>query len=120
MADYTPNILDAHCPARRVFELLADKWTLLVLAAITRGINRHNALLREVGGVSQKMLAQTLQKMEYNGLVTRTVYPVAPPKVEYTLTPLGQSLISIIETLGAWAETHYAAVEAAQAQSEAV
>ena len=113
-ASYPPNILSARCPSRRVLSLLADKWTLLVMAAISRGITRNNALLRELGDLSQKMLTQTLRNLERNGLVDRRVYPVSPPKVEYTLTGLGQSLIEPIGVLGGWAETHYAQVLTAQ------
>lgn len=114
MIDCTPNMLSARCPSRKVLELLADKWTLLVMAAITRGVNRHNALLREIDDISQKMLTQTLRKMERNGLLDRTVYPVVPPKVEYSLTSLGESLIPVIGSLGRWAETHFYEVEEAQ------
>ncbi len=115
---YPPNILNAACPSRQVIELLANKWTLLVLAAITRGTNRHNALRREVDGISQKMLAQTLRALERDGLLTRRVFPVVPPRVEYDLTPLGQSLTELIANLGAWAEQHYAEVEQARAYYE--
>lgn len=116
MAQPAPNILNARCPSRKALELLADKWTLLVMAAITRGVNRHNALLREIGGISRKMLAQTLHELERNGLLVRKVYPVIPPMVEYTLTPLGESLIPVIGALGRWAEQHYGEVEGARAR----
>lgn len=119
MINCTPNMLNARCPSRKVLELLADKWTMLVMAAITRGVNRHNALLREIDDISQKMLTQTLRKMERNGLLDRMVYPVIPPKVEYTLTTLGESLIPVISSLGRWTETHFFEVEQAQTKYDA-
>lgn len=114
MNAYPSNILNEYCPSRKVLELLGDKWTLLTLNAIARGINRHNALLREIGGISQKMLTQTLRDLERNGIVTRQVFPVVPPRVEYELTPLGQSLNGPVAALGKWAEENYAHVETAR------
>ena len=108
------DILNQYCPSRRVLELLGDKWTLLTLNAIARGINRHNALQREIGGISQKMLSQTLRELERNGIVTRQVFPVVPPRVEYELTPLGKSLNEPVVALGKWAQENYAMVENAR------
>ena len=110
---YPIDILNEYCPSRKVMELIGDKWTLLTLNAIARGINRHNALLREVGGISQKMLSQTLRGLERNGIVTRHVFPVVPPRVEYELTPLGESLNGPVVALGKWAQENYAQVEKA-------
>ena len=76
------------------------------------------ALLREIGGISKKMLAQTLRKLEQNGIVNRKVYPVVPPMVEYTLTPIGRELLEPISMLGAWAEKNADAVQQAQANYE--
>jgi DNA-binding HxlR family transcriptional regulator len=115
MTERKPNVLSARCPSRKVFEMLADKWTLLVLAAISRGVNRHNQLLREIGGISQKMLSQTLRTLQRDGIITRTVYPAVPPIVEYTITPLGDTLISTIRALGIWAETYFPEVERSRA-----
>lgn len=114
MSAYPIDILNEYCPSRKVLEVLGDKWTLLTLNAIARGINRHNALLREIGGISQKMLAQTLRNLERNGIVTRHVFPVVPPRVEYELTPLGRSLNGPVTALGKWAEENYAQVEEAR------
>jgi DNA-binding HxlR family transcriptional regulator len=114
MTQFPPNVLSARCPSRKVFEMLADKWTLLVLAAISRGVHRHNQLLREVGGISQKMLSQTLRTLQRNGLISRTVHPVVPPVVEYAVTPLGDTLIATIGAMGMWAETHFDEVEQAR------
>jgi len=107
------NFLSPRCPSRRAISLLADKWSLLTLAAISRGVCRNGALLREIGDISQKMLTQTLRKLEHNGLVARVVHETIPPHVEYSLTSLGHSLIPVIHAMGEWAETHYPAVELA-------
>ena len=114
MNAYPIDILNEYCPSRKVMELIGDKWTLLTLNAIARGINRHNALLREVGGISQKMLSQTLRGLERNGIVTRHVFPVVPPRVEYELTPLGESLNGPVVALGKWAQENYSLVEKAR------
>jgi DNA-binding HxlR family transcriptional regulator len=114
MTAYPIDILNQYCPSRQVLDLLGDKWTLLTLNAIARGINRHNALLREIGGISQKMLSQTLRELERNGIVTRHVFPVIPPRVEYELTALGKSLNEPVVALGNWAEKNYALVEVAR------
>jgi DNA-binding HxlR family transcriptional regulator len=110
------DILNQYCPSRRVLELLGDKWTLLTLNAIARGINRHNALQREIGGISQKMLSQTLRDLERNGILTRHVYPVVPPRVEYELTALGKSLNEPVVALGKWAQDNFAQVESSRAK----
>ncbi len=110
-----PNVLNEMCPSRQALEIIADKWATLVLVSIARGINRHNRMLREIGGISKKMLAQTLRKLEQNGIVNRKVYPVVPPMVEYTLTPIGKELMEPISALGAWAEKNSEAVQRARA-----
>jgi DNA-binding HxlR family transcriptional regulator len=118
MTNPNPNILSAGCPSRKVLELLADKWSLLVIAALTRGFIRNGEILREIGGISQKMLTQTLRVLERDGIVHRTVFAAVPPKVEYGLTDLGKTLIPIIGALGGWAEQHYPEVEQARAEYE--
>ena len=110
-----PNVFDATCPSRQVLDLLADKWTVLVIAVLARGTRRYSELQRTINGVSQKMLTQTLRRMETDGLVERTVYPVVPPMVEYRLTPLGQTLVEPIGTLCRWAQDHLPEVFAARA-----
>jgi DNA-binding HxlR family transcriptional regulator len=96
--------------------LIADKWAVLVITTLAGGSVRYNALRREIGSVSQKMLTQTLRDLECNGLVERTVFPDAPPRVEYGLTPLGQTLVEALTVLRDWAEAHYREVEAARAR----
>lgn len=110
-----PNILDPNCGSRRVLNLIADKWTMLVIYVLARGTRRYGQLQRDIGGISQKMLTQTLRKMEEDGLVKRTVYPVIPPKVEYSLTELGETLLEPLSAVCRWAETHLAEVERARA-----
>ncbi len=100
---------------RQVIERVADKWTLLVLEVLEEhGTVRFTRLGQLVGGVSQKMLTQTVRRMEADGLVTRTVYPVVPPRVDYRLTPLGRSLGAAFCGVWGWAEKHQAAIEKAR------
>jgi len=113
-----PDVLDATCPARQVLELVADKWAVLILYALERGPRRTGDLQRTVDGVSAKMLTQTLRDLERNGLLTRTVHPVVPPKVEYALTPLGQTLGDTLGALCAWAQDNLAEVEMARARHD--
>lgn len=94
---------------------VADKWTLLVLEELEeRGTLRFTEIGRAVDGISQKMLTQTLRQMERDGLLTRTVHPVVPPRVDYALTPLGNSLSAAFCGVWMWAERHLEQVEAAR------
>jgi len=86
--------------------LLADKWTIPVIHSLARGARRTGELKRELVGVSQKMLTQTLRNLEEHGLVTRRVYPVVPPRVEYRLTELGQSINEPLAEICKWTERH--------------
>jgi DNA-binding HxlR family transcriptional regulator len=108
-----PNILDPNCGSRQVLALIADRWTALVIYALARGTMRFGQLQREIG-LSQKVLTDTLRALERDGLVRRTVYAVIPPKVEYTLTELGASLIEPLAALCRWAEEHLGEVHAAR------
>jgi DNA-binding HxlR family transcriptional regulator len=83
-------VLDPGCASRNVFEVVSGRWGPLVIMALKGETKRHGELRRELEGISQKMLIQTLRNLEHNGLVEREVYPVVPPKVEYSLTPLGR------------------------------
>ena len=84
-----PNVLSAQCPTRQALDLIADKWTTLLIYLLSKGKQRYGDLHRQVGGISQKMLTQTLRKLERDGLVTRHVYPEVPPRTEYELTQAG-------------------------------
>lgn len=99
---------------RQALALIADKWAVLIITTLADGTRRYNALRRELAGVSQKMLTQTLRDLECNGLVERTVYPDTPPRVEYGLTPLGRTLVEALTVLRDWADAHYHEVEAAR------
>lgn len=113
------NVYAEACPSRAILELIADKWTLLILPALKRGPMRNGDLMRLIGGVSQKMLTQTLRELERNGLVVRHDFQEVPPRVEYALTDLGRSLADTVRKLDAWAETNIAQVLAARSAFEA-
>jgi DNA-binding HxlR family transcriptional regulator len=108
------NIYDDRCPTRLVLGRLADKWTVLVVGQLAQGTRRFGELRREIRGISPKVLTQALRSLERDGLITRRVYASVPPKVEYTLTPLGRTLISLVDGIREWAETHIEAVLEAQ------
>jgi len=97
--------------SRVVIALLADKWTIPAIHALARGTRRTGELRRELAGVSQKMLTQTLRALEVHGLVERKVYPVVPPRVEYSLTALGESINEPLAQLCAWMKGHGQALE---------
>src|SRR5436309_339707 len=106
----------------RVHEILgriANRWTALTVQALAGGTRRYSEVRRELGSVSHKMLTQTLRGLERDGIVARTVHPVVPPKVEYALTPLGQSLIEPLVMICEWTEQHRAEIEAARARHAA-
>ena len=111
-----PNVLSSQCPTRRVLDLIADKWTTLVIYLLSGGTKRYGELQREIQGISQKMLTQTLRKLEEDGLVKRTVFPEVPPRTEYELTPLGRTLREPLSALCRWAAEHLGEVEVARAK----
>ncbi|MCZ4122254.1 winged helix-turn-helix transcriptional regulator [Streptomyces sp. H39-S7] len=97
-----PDVFSAECPSRLVLEHVTSRWGVLVLAALIDGTHRFSELRRQVGGVSEKMLAQTLQALERDGFVHRQAYPVIPPRVEYSLTPLGEGAARRVWELARW------------------
>jgi DNA-binding HxlR family transcriptional regulator len=101
-----PSVFDARCGSQRALGLIANRWTALVIHALADGTLRYSDLRRRIGGISQKMLTQTLRKLEQEVLVERRAYPVIPPKVEYSLTPLGRTLIVPLRAVCRWAEKH--------------
>lgn len=113
------DVLDPNCPSRWVIDLIADKWTTLVVHVLAGGTQRYSDLRRSLGGVSHKMLTQTLRKLEYSGLVERVVHPVVPPMVEYSLTPLGRTLVEPLHALTRWSEEHYHEMNMAALESRA-
>jgi DNA-binding HxlR family transcriptional regulator len=110
----SPSVLDPECDSRKVLDRIADKWTALIIHVLSSGTKRHGELRRQISGVSQKMLTQTLRSLEDDGIVNRKIYPVVPPMVEYSLTPLGRSLIEPLEAICRWAEEHLPELEAAR------
>ncbi len=98
------NVFSEQCPSRQALDRISDKWTSLVIYALSRGTLRYGELQRTIGGISQKMLTQTLRSLEEDGIVERVVYPVVPPMVEYSLTPLGRTLEEPLAAICRWAE----------------
>ena len=115
-AQMKADVRKVGCPSRDVLDLIADKWAVLIIYTLSRGTLRHNELARALDDISQKVLTQALRKLERNGIVKRTIFPVVPPRVEYALTPLGTSLVGVLRTLTTWAEHNFAAVETARKQ----
>jgi DNA-binding HxlR family transcriptional regulator len=105
----------ANCPTRDVLDRIGDAWSVLVVMVLNEKPRRFNALKREIGDISQRMLAVTLRHLERDGFVAREVFPTNPPRVEYSLTPLGRSLVGPIEALNRWASDRHAEVKAARA-----
>ena len=108
------NVFLATCPSRQLLDRLSDKWVGLVICSLEPGSRRFSELAREVAGVSQKMLTQTLRSLERDGLVEREVTPSVPVRVDYRLTELGRSLLPVMAAIHTWAEQHMAAVNAAR------
>jgi DNA-binding HxlR family transcriptional regulator len=102
------------CPVRDVLDCIGDRWSLLALLVLKPRTLRFTEVKRAIGDISQRMLAQTLRSLEEDGYVQRTVYPTAPPKVEYRLTELGESLLTKVEPLVVWADENHARVRKAR------
>ena len=111
------DIFDARYPARRILKLIGDKWTPIVLYCLSGGARRFNELQRSIPDISKKMLIQVLRKLEAAGLVDRKVYPVVPPKTEYTLTETGRRLHEPVALLCRWAAANTALLDKIDAAS---
>ena len=114
-----PDNLEGTTPCEHISRMLArisDKWTLLVVRVLGRGPCRFNALRREVGEISQKVLAATLRDLEENGFVSRTVTPTTPPQVEYALTDLGRDFLRPVQSLAEWVVGNSSRIDEARAQ----
>lgn len=107
-------VLKENCPQRRIHYVLNGKWTSMVLYSLSFGVMRTGQLHRTLQGISKKMLTQTLREVENSGLVKREVFNVVPPKVEYSLTPLGETFIEPLQALYDWAATNSAALDELQ------
>jgi DNA-binding HxlR family transcriptional regulator len=110
---------DPACEVRTILDRIADKWSLLLIVVLADGVRRFSELRREIDGISQRMLTLTLRQLEREGLVTRTVFPVVPPRVDYELTPLGSTLLDTFQTLVAWAREHGHEIAEARAAYDA-
>jgi DNA-binding HxlR family transcriptional regulator len=109
-----PEIFTLESPTQKVFDILCNKWSLIILYCLSFGTKRHNQLQKQIEGISQKMLTQTLRNLERHGLVTRSIYPVVPPRVEYSLTSVGETLIEPLAYLCQWSENHIFEIELAR------
>jgi len=108
-------MFERDCSIRIVLDRIADKWTVMVMSVLNaQAPRRFNELRRAIEGISQKMLTQTLRDLERDGLIARTIYPEIPPRVEYALTPLGETLCLPIAELGRWAMANVEAIKVAQ------
>ncbi|GGO99979.1 hypothetical protein GCM10012280_67670 [Wenjunlia tyrosinilytica] len=114
-----PDVYDRNCPSRGILEHVTSRWGVLVLAALLDGTHRFSELRRRVMGVSEKMLAQTLQTLERDGFVLREAHPVIPPHVDYSLTPTGEDVARQVASLARWCETSLPRVEAARSVYDA-
>jgi DNA-binding HxlR family transcriptional regulator len=103
------------CRPRELLDRLGDKWSLLVIGVLGDGTKRFGELRRRIDGISHRMLTVSLRGLERDGLVTRTVHATVPPRVEYTLTPMGRTLLDPVRALVDWAERHLPQIEAARA-----
>ena len=107
------------CRAREVLQRVGDKWSVLVIDLLGQDTKRFTELHRSIDGITARMLTVTLRGLERDGIVTRTIHPVIPPRVEYALTPMGQTLLTTIGQLVAWADGHVSEIEAARAVYDA-
>jgi len=114
-----PARTPASCRAREVLQRVGDKWSVLVIDLLGQGTLRFTELHRAVDGITARMLTVTLRGLERDGIVTRTIHPVIPPRVEYALTPMGRTLLDTIGQLVTWADSHLPEIDAARAAYDA-
>ena len=107
------------CRAREVLQRVGDKWSMLVIDLLGQGTMRFTELHRAINGITARMLTVTLRGLERDGIVTRTIHPVIPPRVEYALTPMGRTLLDTIGQLVTWADSHLPEIDAARAAYDA-
>ena len=100
------DLYDRNCPSRQVLDRIGDTWSVLIIATLADGPRRYSQLAARIDGVSPKMLTQTLRGLERDGMISRTVFPEVPPRVEYDLTSLGRSLLGLVSGMSTWAEEH--------------
>jgi DNA-binding HxlR family transcriptional regulator len=119
MKECSVEMFRSNCPSRELFDQIADKWSMMILAVLAHGPLRFNAIRRGLEGITQKALTQTLRKLERNGIVARHVIATSPVAVEYEITELGRSLVGPFKALYLWTRDHYDAVEKARAEFDA-
>ncbi len=107
------------CRAREVLQRVGDKWSMYAIDLLGQGTMRFTELHRAIDGITARMLTVTLRGLERDGIVTRTIHPVIPPRVEYALTPMGRTLLDTIGKLVTWADSHLPEIEAARAAYDA-
>jgi DNA-binding HxlR family transcriptional regulator len=112
------GVLNANCSTRKVLDRIGDRWTVLIVGVLSDGTRRFSELRDTIGGITPKVLTQTLRALERDGLVTRTVYAEVPPRVEYSLTDLGRSLITPIDAVRAWADQNAERILTTQARHD--
>jgi DNA-binding HxlR family transcriptional regulator len=103
-----PEVFTLNCPTQQVLDIICNKWSVIIIYCLAYQTRRFKQLERKIEGISQKVLTQTLRKLEKNGLVDRTVYSTIPPQVEYSLTSLGETLIEPLALLAEWSEQNIA------------
>jgi DNA-binding HxlR family transcriptional regulator len=111
------ELMDAACPSRSVLSHVTSRWGVLVLVVLLERMHRFSELRREVGGVSEKMLAQTLDALVGDGFVLRYAHPVIPPRVEYSLTPMGREVAERLQVLVDWIEDNFPRIAAARSSA---
>ena len=111
-----PHVTEDCRAVSGVLARIGDKWSVLIVSRLGNGRMRFNELKRDIGGISQRMLTLTLRNLERDGLITRTVFPTVPPRVDYELTPLGRSLLIPVSALGDWARNNRGKIAEAQAR----
>jgi DNA-binding HxlR family transcriptional regulator len=113
-----PLELEDDCPVREVLDRVGDKWSVLIIVLLGQRTHRFSELHRAIEGISQRMLTLTVRSLERDGLVKRTVYATVPPRVDYELTGLGQTLLVPLAALSAWANAHRGDIKAARDQHD--
>lgn len=108
------DVVEQTCPARDVLDRVGDKWSVYVITSLGEGTKRFNELLRQIDGISQRMLTVTLRGLERDGLVQRTVHAEVPVRVEYRLTEMGHTLLRTVESLLSWSQRHTGDIQAAR------
>jgi DNA-binding HxlR family transcriptional regulator len=112
------DVLSSECPSREILRHVTSQWGVLILIVLLNGTHRFSQLRRKIGGVSEKMLTQTLQQLEMDGFVLRVSYPVVPPHTEYSLTPLGEGISRQVESLKDWIEDNIGQIMQGQTLSK--